>query len=80
MACDVDVSIFVRTLIKCVSCDRQGCSGCVFLAITEATHDVCGSCAAHRVHTSRPYFASILRVIVFTKICRRHHRVASTNN
>lgn len=57
MVCDVDVSIFVRMLKKYVSCDSQGCSGCVFLAITEATHDVCGSYGAHRVHTSRPYFA-----------------------
>lgn len=53
MVCDVDVSIFVRTLIKCVSCDRQGCSGCVFLAITEVTHDVRGSYGVHRVHASR---------------------------
>lgn len=27
-----------------------------------------------------PHIASIFRVIVFTKICRRHDRVASTNN
>lgn len=53
MVCDVDVSIFVRMLKKYVSCDSQGCSGCVFLAIIGTAHDVRGLCGVHRVHTSR---------------------------